>query len=213
MAPFTGFPSQALDFYVRLGQENTREFWQANKATYDACVREPMAALLDELAGEFGEGTVFRPQRDIRFSRDKSPYKTYQGGFVALFPGTGYYVQLDSTGLLAGGGFHAHATAQVDRFRAAVDERHRGEQLAAVVAALVEDGFEVGGEAVKTKPRGFPADHPRIDLLRHKALTVGRPFGSPDWLASPEALAHVRNTWREVRPLNEWLAAHVGPAE
>ena len=213
MAPFSGFPSQALDFYVRLEQENTREFWQGNKATYDACVREPMAALLDELAGEFGEGSVFRPQRDIRFSRDKSPYKTYQGGFAALFPGTGYYVHLDSTGLLAGAGFHAHDPAQVDRFRAAVDEPHRGEQLAAVVAALVEDGFEVGGEAVRTKPRGFAADHPRIGLLRHKALTMGRSFGSPGWLASPEALTRVRDTWREVRPLNEWLAAYVGPAE
>lgn len=213
MTGFSGFPTQALDFYERLEQDNTREFWQANKATYDACVREPMTALLEELAGEFGEGSVFRPHRDIRFSRDKSPYKIYQGAFAALSPGTGYYLHIDAAGLLAGGGFHAHGPAQTQRYRAAVDDRGHGEELVSIVSGLQAAGFEIGGEAVKTSPRGYGADHPRIELLRHKSLTVGRPFGAPDWLSTREALDHVRGAWREVRPLNEWLEENVGAAD
>jgi uncharacterized protein (TIGR02453 family) len=213
MSGFSGFPPEALDFYKRLRQDNTREFWQANRATYDVAVRQPMTDLLDELAGEFGEAALFRPRRDTRFSRDKSPYKTYQGGFASLSPGTGYYVHLDADGLLAGGGFHAHSPAQVARYREAVAHEETGRVLARIVSALEAAGFEVGGEAVKTSPRGFAADHPRIELLRHKELTVGRAFGAPGWLSTPAALEYVRGAWREVRPLNEWLDRHVGSAD
>jgi uncharacterized protein (TIGR02453 family) len=210
---FHGFPAEAVDFYARLERDNTREFWQANKATYEACVREPMVALLDELSEEFGAGSAFRPHRDVRFSRDKSPYKTYQGGFAALTPGTGYYLHLDATGLLAGGGFHAHSPAQVERFRAGVDRDDTGSELVGIVSRLERLGFEVGGDAVKTRPRGFVADHPRIDLLRHKSLTVGRQFGAPEWLATRTALTRVREAWRAVRPLNEWLDRNAGPGD
>jgi uncharacterized protein (TIGR02453 family) len=207
---FDGFPADSLDFYARLERENTRDFWQANKATYDACVREPMAALLEELAPEFGEASMFRPQRDIRFSKDKSPYKTYQGGFVAVSPGTGYYVHIDARGLLAGGGFHAHSPEQVHSYRAAVDAEDRGGMLAGIVGTLEAAAFEVGGEAVKTAPRGYRPDHPRIELLRHKELTVGRAFGAPPWLSTAAALDEARLAWRQVRPLNDWLDENVG---
>jgi uncharacterized protein (TIGR02453 family) len=210
---FSGFPVESVAFYERLEQANTRAFWQAHKATYDACVREPMIALLEELAGEFGEGSVFRPHRDTRFSRDKSPYKTYQGGFVALSPGTGYYVQVDATGLQAGGGFHAHSPAQVQGFRSSVDDDAAGPALEEIVAGLETAGFEVGGVAVKTQPRGYGPDHPRIRLLRHKELTVSHHYGAPTWLATHEAVDQVREAWRRVRPLNEWIDEHVGAAE
>jgi uncharacterized protein (TIGR02453 family) len=213
MTGFTGFPAEAVRFYAQLERDNSREFWQAHKATYDDSVRAPMVALLEELADDFGPGTVFRPHRDIRFSRDKSPYKTYQGAFAALSPGTGYYVELSSAGLLAGGGFHAHTPAQVGRYREAVDDEDRGAALEAVVAGLADDGFEVGGDRVATRPRGVPADHPRLELMRHKSLTVSRRFGTPDWLSTPAALDRVRATWVAVRPLNDWLDQHVGPPE
>jgi uncharacterized protein (TIGR02453 family) len=154
MSGFTGFPAEALDFYARLERDNTREFWQANRTTYDTRVRGPFEALLGELAGEFGQGSAFRPHRDVRFSRDKSPYKTYQGAFVALTPGTGWYVELSSRGLLAGGGFHAHTPAQVTSYRQAVDDEATGPELADIVATLTGAGFTLGGDAVATKPRG-----------------------------------------------------------
>src|SRR5690349_1361537 len=133
MASFAGFPEEAASFYERLGVDNTRAFWQANKVTYDEAVRAPMVSLLEELAAEFGSGSVFRPQRDIRFSKDKSPYKTYQGGFVPITPGTGYYVELSAAGLQVGGGFHAHSPTQVDRYRRAVDDDSAGQSLETLV--------------------------------------------------------------------------------
>jgi uncharacterized protein (TIGR02453 family) len=210
MSTFAGFPREALSFYARLAEDNSREFWQANKATYDRTVRAPMVALLDELGPEFGPGSVFRPHRDTRFSRDKSPYKTYQGGFVALTPGTGYYVELSAQGLVVGGGFHAHSPAQVERYRGAVDDERAGQVLETVVEALTARRFEIGGDVVATRPRGVAADHPRLELMRHRSLTASRRFGSPAWLATRDVVDHVRAAWRDVRPLNDWLDEHVG---
>jgi uncharacterized protein (TIGR02453 family) len=213
VSAFNGFSLQALDFYEDLEANNTRTFWAEHKNLYESQVRDPMRALLAELAGDFGEGTVFRPHRDVRFSKDKSPYKTHQGGFAELNPGTGFYVQLDASGLMAGGGFHAHSSDQIERYRVAVDTTASGEDLAALVSALSTDGFDIGGERLKTRPRGYPEDHPRIELLRHKTLTASKSFGAPPWLSSREALEHVRAAWEALRPLNAWIGQHVGPPD
>jgi len=210
MAKFTGFPAEAVRFYEQLEQDNSKAFWEANKATYDAAVRDPMRALLDELAEEFGEVSIFRPYRDIRFSNDKSPYKTYQGGFAAVHPGVGYYVHLDANGLMAGGGFHSHTPAQVDRYRHAVDDEGSGKALATAVARLEKAGFVIEGERLKTKPKGYDADHPRIELLRHKSLTAALPFGVAPWLPTREALTRVRKAWTALKPLNAWIDEYVG---
>jgi uncharacterized protein (TIGR02453 family) len=206
-----GIPVDAVRFYADLESDNSREFWAANKQRYDESVRAPFEALLDSLAGEFGPGKVFRPYRDVRFSPDKRPYKEYQGGFVQTADGMGWYVQLSAAGLMTGGGFHHHAPDQVTRFRAAVDASGTGEELAGIVDALEEAKFEVGGEQLKTRPRGYADDHPRLDLLRHKSLTVGREHGVPSWLSTARVVTKVRDDWRRIRPLIEWLRANVGP--
>lgn len=207
----TGFPAAAVRFYERLEGDNSRAFWQKNRGEYEDSVRGPMLALLEELAPEFGAGHAFRPHRDIRFSADKSPYKTYQGGFVAREEGIGLYVQISADGLLAAGGFHSSAPDQVERYRAAVDDEPTGERLAAIVAGLRAAGLEIGGERLKTKPRGFSADHPRIELLRHRSLTAERFWPPGPALRRPGALDLVRDTWREMLPLCDWLGRHVGP--
>ena len=209
---FSGFPAGAVNFYQRLEADNTRAFWQKNKDEYDELVRRPMLALLEELEPEFGPGHVFRPQRDIRFSADKSPYKTYQGGFVAREDGIGYYTQISADGLLAAGGFHSHAPDQVERYRTAVDDDVDGPRLQAVVDGLRVAGLEVGGDRLKTRPRGYPADHPRLELLRHRSLTAERMWPPEPWLATPEALDRVREVWRALVPLCDWVATQVGPS-
>ena len=207
---FDGFPAEAFGFYERLEAHNTRSFWAAHKTEYERYVREPMIALADELAGEFGPPTVFRPHRDIRFSADKSPYKTYQGMFVERVPGTGFYLQVSADGLMASGGFHSHGPDQVERYRAATDAESSGAVLAAIVADLAAGGMSIGGDQLKTRPRGFPADHPRVELLRYRSLTA-----SQDWPAGPElhsrqALSLVRQAWQRLAPLCDWLCEHVG---
>ncbi|OZD71993.1 TIGR02453 family protein [Rhodococcus sp. 15-649-1-2] len=201
---FTGIPFAALDFYEDLEADNSKVWWNAHKDDYQHSVKEPMTALLAELESEFGPAKMFRPYRDVRFSKDKTPYKAHQGAFVARGSALGYYVQIDPAGLFVAGGFY-HADADgIARFRDAVDTEVRGTELENIVAAMQKAGFEIGGDQLKTKPRGYDADHPRIELLRHKTLTVSRHFGSPGWLETPKAAARVRESWRKMAPLVEW---------
>jgi uncharacterized protein (TIGR02453 family) len=166
---FAGFPAAAFDFYAGLGADNSRAYWTAHRDVYEDSVRAPLAALLGDLAGEFGgQVSVFRPFRDVRFARDKSPYKTHQGGFLEVAPGVGYHLQVDAGGLLVSAGFHARDATHTGSYRAAVTDPGSGEQLAAVVASLAGAGFAIEGDQVTTRPRGVSPDHPRLDLVRRK---------------------------------------------
>ena len=208
---FTGFPDAAITFYEGLKADNSRAYWQDHKATYEAAVKNPMLALLDELEPEFGEAKLFRPNRDVRFSADKSPYKTHQGAFIGSDIGVaGYYVQIDADGLLAGGGCRAHGTDQTKRMRAAIDSP-AGAELERFVADLRSAGFELRGDQVDTAPRGYAKDHPRIDLLRLKELMAVKQFGDPAWITTRRARTEVEKAWRALGPLNAWFAEHVGP--
>ncbi|MFL6177712.1 MAG: DUF2461 domain-containing protein [Ornithinibacter sp.] len=212
MAGFSGIPVDAFDVYDELRAENTRTWWLAHKARYEASVREPLEALLDALEDEFGPARLYRANRDVRFSADKSPYKDHQGALATTVPGMGFYVQVSGDGLLTGGGFYPTGPDQLPRLRAAVDAPQSGQQLQGVVDGLTAAGFRLGGEQVATRPRGVPADHPRLELMRYKNLIALREHGAPAWAPTPEVVDHVRADWRAVRPLVDWLTAHVGPS-
>jgi uncharacterized protein (TIGR02453 family) len=209
MGDFRGFPAWGVRFYGDLERDNTRDFWAGHKAQWEAEVRHPMRALLDELEPEFGEARLFRPYRDVRFSADKSPYKTHQGALAGPKPGVGYYVQISSEGLTVGGGFRTHSPAQTEQFRDAVVDEASGPELESIVTALVSAGFTLEGATLKTRPRGFPAEHARMDLLRRKELMAIRHVGTPAWLETPVALEHVRASWRQIRPLADWVQVHI----
>ena len=208
---FTGFPVAALDFYDDLELDNTRAFWAAHKHVYDESVRAPMEALTAELAEEFGTAKVFRPYRDVRFAKDKTPYKTHQGAYVAAGPACGWYVQVGAPGVRVGAGFYRAEAPDLARIRAAIDAEHSGRELERIVADLRTKGFEVSGEQLKTTPRGYAADHPRIDLLRHKSLALGRSYGFGPVISSPDLTEEVRADWRRLRPLVEWVTERLDP--
>ena len=208
---FTGIPLAAFDFYEQLSAHNTKSWWAENKETYELAVKGPLTGLADELSAEFGEWRMFRPHRDTRFSKDKTPMKTHQGVTVSIEDGVGYYVQVSADGLMVAGGWYAPQGSQVDRFRRGVDGP-RGPELATALARLRRT-WEIGGDPLKTHPRGYPSDHPRIDLLRFRQLTVARTYGVEDWLATRRVLTTVRKDWQSITPLLEWLADTVGPAE
>src|SRR6476661_6116453 len=119
-ADFMGFPHQALDFYDDLEVDNTRTFWEKHKGTYEYSVKRPMVALLSALAEEFGEAKIFRPYRDVRFAKDKTPYKNHQGAYVALAPSTGWYLQIASPGFRVGGGYYQAGGPDLARIRTAI---------------------------------------------------------------------------------------------
>ncbi|MFJ4209533.1 DUF2461 domain-containing protein [Paenarthrobacter sp. NPDC089675] len=211
MSTFEGIPTAAFRFYEELEENNNREWWLEHKKTYDAEVREPLTALLAELEPEFGPAKIFRPNRDVRFSQDKSPYKTAQGAFATSKEGVGFYVQISADGLLIGGGYHSHTPAQLARFRAAVDAPASGEELQQIVDAVAASGFAIEGEKLKTVPRGFDKDHPRAELLKHKSLSAGVEVGEPDWLSTPAAREEIAARWETLRPLVEWVSEHAAP--
>ena len=208
---FAGFPVAALDFYDDLEVDNTKSFWEKHKAVYDESVRAPMTALCQALVPEFAPDgqtvKVFRPYRDVRFAKDKTPYKTHQGAFVPVGPSTGWYVQVSAQGVRTGAGFYEASSAGLAAIRAAIDEELTGQELGRILDTLRAAGWEIGGDRLKTTPRGYDADHPRIDLLRYRSLTAGRSHGFEPVIHTPELLDVVRDDWRALRPLVEWVAA------
>ncbi|MPY81867.1 MAG: TIGR02453 family protein [Actinophytocola sp.] len=215
---FTGFGEHVIDFYDGLLADNSKAYWDDNIDVYRRDIRAPMEALLAELEVEFGpdfgSGKVFRPNRDVRFARDKSPYKTNCGAVIEAGRGGGaYYVEVSSAGMMVGGGCFHLQSDQIARLRQAVDTDLHGPELGRIVAALRTAGWEIKGERLKTKPRGYPDDHPRIDLLRHKSLYAVKRWEPDDMLHEPGCLDRVRRAWREVRDFNAWAADHVGVSE
>ena len=202
---FSGFPDSALVFFEGLEADNSKSYWTAHRQTYDDDVRAPMQALLTELEPEFGPASIYRPYRDVRFSRDKTPYKTA----CAASAGAGY-VQLSSAGLMVAGGYYRTAPDQVERLRRAVDDDVQGLALERIVEHLRGSGWEIGGDRLKTRPRDYPADHPRIELLRHRSLVAHHCWEPADWLHTARALSRVRDAWRQLSDLHGWLERNVG---
>ena len=209
---FTGFPDEGLVFYEGLEADNTKTFWTAHRDEYESFVRAPMLALLEELAGEFGTAKVFRPYRDVRFSHDKTPYKTHQGAVVTP-EGRGagsWYVQVSADGLMVSGGSWRLESDQIARYRRAVADPVQGVRLEREVERLRSAGWDIDGDRLVRVPAGYSADDDRIELLKHKALHATRRWTPEDWLHTPEVLDRVRTSWRDLATLTSWLADNVG---
>jgi uncharacterized protein (TIGR02453 family) len=204
---FRGWPEEALEFYEGLAADNSKTYWIAHLSVYETQVRAPMEELLAALEPEFGPGRIFRPYRDVRFSKDKTPYKTHLGAWLS----GGGYLQLSADGLAAGAGMYQLSTDQLDRYRRAVAAEPTGRALTEVIAGIEQAKVEVGGHgSLKTAPRGYPKDHPRIDLLRHKGLTTWKAWPPAAWLGTAAAKARVVEFLHTSRPLRQWLDTHVG---
>ena len=209
---FLGFPPTALTFYDGLAADNSKAYWTANKALYETDVRQPMIALLDAL-DEYGPFKIFRPYNDVRFAKGRPPYKEQIGAVGENEGGSVFYVQFSAAGLTVGTGFHAMASDQLELFRRAVDDDHRGAEIADICASLERTGYTIGAiDELKTAPRGFPRDHPRIALLRRKGLTALQSWQPEPWLHTKSVVQRIRRSWEGARPLGAWLETHVGPS-
>ena len=212
---FHGFGPQVFEWFAGLERDNSKAYFTATRERYEHDVRGGLEAMLDELAMEFGgEARVFRQQRDLRFTPDKTPYKDRTYGVIHGVPGAnaGLYAQISSRGLYAGTGYYGMGRDQLERFRASVADDAAGPRLEAAVVAAEDAGLEVAGQSLRTAPRGYPREHPRIELLRRKALIAGRALAGTGGIGRDAALAHVGGAWRAARPLTAWLDEHVGPS-
>ena len=213
-AAFRGFGPEVFAWFAGLEGDNSKAYFNAHRERYETEIRGGLQAMLEELSRIFGgEVKVFRQQRNLRFApAGAPPYKTRTYGLLhgVRGPATGLYAELSARGLYAGTGYHQLARDQLERFRAAVVDDVAGAQLAELVGAARAGGLEVVGESLRTAPRGYPREHPRSELLRHKALVAGRWLTNTSGIARDEALEHVAAAWRAAEPLNAWLAEHVG---
>ncbi len=210
---FAGFGDGAIDWFEGLERDNSRRYFEATRALYLDEVREPFELMLEELAGELGgQVRVFRQHRDIRFSPDKSPYKTHTYGIVHSRPGSaaGMYASISARGLFAGSGYYRMARDQLERYHEAVLDDRTGAALEALLAGVAADGLELSEPALKTAPRGMPRDHPRTHLLRYKSVFAGRLLAPDGALAGREPLQFVAATWSAAEPLCAWFDDHVG---
>ena len=202
---FRGWPAEALQFYEGLEADNSKTYWAAHQQVYDEMVLGPMTALLAELKSEFGKGKVFRPNRDVRFSADKSPYKLHIGATVGLS-----YIQLSAKGLAAASGMHRMATDQLDRYRHAVADEQTGTDLEQIIGDVQRHAIDVHGQhSLKTTPKGYSTDHPRLALLQHKGLTAWKERPVARWLATATTTQRITGFLRATQPLNDWLITHV----
>jgi uncharacterized protein (TIGR02453 family) len=204
---FAGIPIAALDFYEDLEADNCKAFWTSHKHIYDESVRGPVEALAEALTKEFGTPKFFRPYRDVRFSKDKTPYKTHQG---VWFGESSTYLHISAAGLFVAAGYWDTSSAQVDRLRRGVADELAGPRLERALAELRRKGFEIGGHQLTRVPSGYDREHPRADLLRYKSLTAHRDFGCPAWLATKRAQTEITKAWRTMGSLVSWLDTHVG---
>jgi uncharacterized protein (TIGR02453 family) len=208
---FERFADRDARFFKQLARNQSREWFAAHRDEYERGWLRPMKALLAELREgidpffpqhPLGEPKVFRIFRDVRFSKDKSPYKTPIGGYVPIgHAGTGpalpapVYLHLGPE-RFACAGHYMMLPDQLARYRAAVLDEKRGAELAGIVARLAKKGFALGGhETLKQVPRGVDPAHPRADLLKRKGLIVAFPELPKELLVS--------------RALLDWLVRHV----
>lgn len=203
---FTGWKGDFRGFFLGLKVNNSKAYFESHRKQYEHDVKAPMVALLADLEPEFGQGRLSRPNRDIRFSANKSPYKTN----LYATTSAGGYLALDSDGLVAGGGRHMFDPSQLAGFRKAVEAKASGDKLASIVSALRAKGYDVEGQELKRVPPPHPQDHPRGDLLKHKTLFYWRRWPLEPWIATPKARERVRQAWHDGADLEAWLARHLG---
>jgi uncharacterized protein (TIGR02453 family) len=220
---FTGFADRDGRFFRALARNQRREWFQSHRREYEHGWLAPMKALLgavrERVEPLFRQDTlaapkVFRIYRDVRFSKDKSPYKTHIGGYVAL-EGAGQgpsaqaalYFHIGADELFAAAGQYMMDGAQLARFREALLDDRRATELDALLRKLTRAGYEVGShDTLQRVPRGIDPEHPRADLLKRKGLIVSYPDLPRALLVSPKLIDWLVTHTRRAVPVVEWLA-------
>jgi uncharacterized protein (TIGR02453 family) len=220
---FEGFADHTARFFRQLAKNQRREWFAAHRDEYEEGWLRPMRALLAELRERIdpffpqhplGEPKVFRIHRDVRFSKDKSPYKTHIGGYLPIdhagqAPASPapVYVHV-GTDVFVAAGHYMMTPDQLARYREAVVDERRGRELASIVGRLQKRGFEVGShEVLKKVPRGIDPEHPRAELLRRKGLVVSFPEVPRNLLVSRALVEWLVKHTKQAAPLVEWLAS------
>ena len=223
MGQFSGFPKEGLSFYKQLGVNNNRTWFNENKATYIENIVEPAQAFVEELGDRLrflspaiqsdsraNNGSIIRIYRDIRFSKDKTPYKTHLGivfweGMGKKMENPGYFFHMDAREGGIYGGNHHFDKSFLTTYREAVDDERMGRELSKAIKEVEESGSEVAGEQYARVPRGYDPEHKRAHLLRYKGLWSKSPTIIAEQLMSPDLVDRCFEYCAAMHPLHQWL--------
>jgi len=203
---FSGFGPGLVDFYLELEENNTREWFKANKQRYVDEVRGPLEALAETITPKYGTPKIFRPYRDTRFGNDKTPIKETASMWVD-FGGAGYYVQFSADGMLLGAGAYQPDKVILQRFRELVSKPEGETRVRKLIASVERKGPELNTEwRLATVPRGYSKDHPAADLLALTSLVMTSHRSPGAWLSENECLQAVTGGWDAMRPWAAFVA-------
>ncbi|TXS01587.1 DUF2461 family protein [Streptomyces sp. col6] len=205
---FTGWPEQALDVLWQLQGEPGAATRERCRADRERLVRQPMIDLLNDVADSDPRYEDF----SVWHYRTGSWWWQNQSAVIRLGRKVEIGLRFSLDGLRIQGAWWYPDPGQVDAFRRAVASEGSGRELSALVEEVRRKGYDVSGDVMKRPPRGYPADHARAELLRHRSLIAARSLGCEEWLHTPEAVGHVRSAAADLDALLSWLARHVGRA-
>jgi uncharacterized protein (TIGR02453 family) len=219
---FEGIPRDGVRFLAELREHNDRDWFAAHRETYDRCLLEPARDLVEAMGEELGRagieanadprvgGSIFRINRDTRFSKDKRPYKDHLDlwfwhGEGASRRRPGYFFRLTPDTLVLGAGMHHFERELLERYRAAVDDDTRGAALAGVVAEARRGGYGIGAQGYKRVPRGYDAGHERRELLLHDGLFAWIDLPLPPAVHTAELPRLCVRHYADLRPVQDWV--------
>lgn len=222
MAQFNGFPKEYFSFFNKLKQNNSKEWFEKHRGEYDEFVMHParefvteMGEKLRKIAPEINaipkiNKSLFKINRDVRFSKDKSPYKTYMG--IWLWEGSrkrmecsGFYLHVENKHVLIGVGIKDFSKPLLDRYRQAVVDKKQGAALRRAVKKVAAKGYLIAGKHYKKVPRGYDADHPNAEYLLYNGLTARIEEKVPDAFYSEALIEHAYTHYKNMLPLHLWL--------
>lgn len=204
------WPPEALEFLRELEANNDRDWFKANRGRYEEYLLGPARELADTL-NNLGEPHYFRPYNNTRF-RPGPPLKEHIAVAFGYAGAGGFYVSLSLDGLLTAAGLHDPAPDQLERFRAAIDDDRKARAFEGALATAESAGLRLPEPQLKRAPRGYPMDHPRLDRLRLRRITVHGHRELGPWLHQPACDERIRTDLVAARPLVNWLADVVGPS-
>jgi uncharacterized protein (TIGR02453 family) len=223
-SPFAGFPREGLEFLAGLENDNSKEYFDAHRATYQSALLQPakefVVALGEELHARVSpsiraeprvNGSILRINRDTRFSADKRPYKGHLDfwfweGEEPSRERPGLFVRLRAERVGLGAGMHHFTLPFLTAYRAAVGDERAGAALEVAIARATDlPGVQLGRLKYKRVPQGYPDDHPRAELLRHDALVVGGEWDMPPEVSGPGFVAWVAERLERMAPIERWL--------
>jgi uncharacterized protein (TIGR02453 family) len=226
MTDFTGFPKQTLTFLRGLRRNNSKTWFDEHRADYDHYWVEPAKSFVGAAGDALRKvapveadprvnGSIFRINRDVRFSKDKRPYKDHLDfwfweGERRTAP-SGFFFRVSPDGVGIGVGAHGFDRDRLADYRAAVVDRKSGPALGRAVTVVGKAGYDVKGEHYKQTPRGFEPRSERQELmLRYSSLWIGEDHPLSPRLHSPEVVDWAVGEWKQMKPIHRWLVDHLG---